>query len=134
MAKVHIRDEVMYTAPTRIGLLADVTEALQATGVNIEAIGAYDKGGNGEFLMVTSDNQLALDTLSKFEGEVSLQQVVVAEVPNQPGQLAAIARVLAANDINVDQVFATSVDGAEKVMIVLTAPCEVDILALLEHV
>ena len=44
MAKVQIRNEVLFKAPTRVGLLADVTEALNRAGVNILAIGAYDKG------------------------------------------------------------------------------------------
>ena len=132
MAKVQIRNEVLFKAPTRVGLLADVTEALNDAGVNILAIGAYDKGDMGEFLMITSNNKLAYDALSTLGGEMDMQSVVVAEVPNTPGELAFIAGVLAEHDINVSQVFATSVDGADKVMIVLTATCEVDMLELLE--
>ena len=132
MANVQIRNEVMFKAPTRVGLLADVTSALDAAGVNIFAIGAYDKGDMGEFLMITSNNKDAYEALAPLGGEMDMRSVVVAEVPNVPGELAAIARVLATNDINVSQVFATSVDGAETVMIVLTAACEVDVLELLK--
>ena len=132
MAKVQIRNEVMFKAPTRVGLLADVTSALDAAGVNILAIGAYDKGDVGEFLMITSNNKLAYEALAGLDGEMDMRSVVVAEVPNEPGELAAIARVLAANDINVIQVFATSVGGADTVLIVLTAACEVDVVKLLE--
>jgi len=132
MAKVEIRNEVLFKAPTRIGLLADVTGALHAAGVNILAIGAYDKGDMGEFLMITSNNKLAYEALTPLGGAMDMQSVVVAEVANEPGELAAIARRLAENGINVSQVFATSVDGADKVMIVLTATCEVDVVGLLE--
>jgi len=41
--------------------------------------------------------------------------------------------VLADNNINVSQVFATSIDGADTVMLVLTAACEVDVVGLLEN-
>jgi hypothetical protein len=132
MAKVQVRNEVMFKAPTRVGLLADVAEALNANGVNITAIGAYDKGDAGEFLMITSNNKLAYEALSKLGGEMDMRSVVVAEVPNEPGELAKIARKLADHNINVGQVFATSVDGADKVVLVLTATCEIDVVKLLE--
>ena len=133
MAKVQVRNEVMFKAPTRVGLLADVTEALDKHGVNILAIGAYDKGDAGEFLMITSNNKLAYEALGDLGGEMDMQSVVVAEVPNTPGELAKISRKLADHNINVSQVFATSVDGADKVMIVLTATCEIDVVKLLEE-
>ena len=133
MAKVQVRNEVMFKAPTRVGLLADVTEALDKHGVNILAIGAYDKGDAGEFLMITSNNKLAYEALGDLGGEMDMQSVVVAEVPNTPGELAKISRKLAEHNINVSQVFATSVDGADKVMIVLTATCEIDVVELLEE-
>ena len=92
MATVQLRNEILFKAPTRVGLLADVTEALKAAGVNILAIGAYDKGGMGEFLMITSNNKDAFAALEKLGGEIDMTSVVVAEVPNEPGELAAIAR------------------------------------------
>ena len=132
MPKIQIRNEVVFKAPTRIGLLADVTEALSSAGVDILAIGAYDKGDNGEFLLITSNNKLAYEALAKLEGESDMQSVVVAEVPNQRGEVAKIARTLADNGINVGQIFATTVDGADTAYVVLTAPCEVDVIGLLE--
>jgi hypothetical protein len=132
MANVQIRNEVLFKAPTRVGLLADVTRALDDAGVNILAIGAYDKGDMGEFLMITSNNKLAYDALGALGGEMDMQSVIVADVPNEPGELAKIARVLADNGINVSQIFATTIDGAPRAMIVLTASCEIDVLGLLE--
>jgi hypothetical protein len=131
MAHVQLRNEILFKAPTRVGLLADVTEALKAAGVNILAIGAYDKGDMGEFLMITSNNKDAFAALEKLGGEIDMASVVVAEVPNTPGELAAIARRLADQDINVSQVYATSVD-APTVMIVLRTVCEIDVVKLLE--
>ena len=131
MATVQLRNEILFKAPTRVGLLADVTEALKAAGVNILAIGAYDKGDMGEFLMITSNNKDAFAALEKLGGEIDMTSVVVAEVPNEPGELAVIARRLADHDINVGQVYATSVE-APTVMIVLRTACEIDVVKLLE--
>jgi len=133
VAKIEIRNEILFKAPTRVGLLADVTEALNAAGVNILAIGAYDKGDMGEFLMITNNNKLAYEALSHLGGEMDMQSVIVAEVPNKQGELAAIARKLADHGVNVEQVYATSVDGTDTVMVVMTASCEIDAVELLEN-
>jgi hypothetical protein len=132
MGHVQLRNEVIFKAPTRVGLLADVAEALYAAGVNVLAIGAYDKGDMGEFLMITDNNKAAYAALEPLDGVMDMQSVVVAQVPNEPGELAAIARKLANHDINVGQVFATSVDGSPSVMMVFTAACEIETLELLE--
>ena len=66
MAKVELRNEISFKEPTHVGLLADVTEALWTADVNILAIGAYDKGDMGEFLMITSNNKLAYEALAKL--------------------------------------------------------------------
>lgn len=133
MATVQVRNEIIFKAPTRIGLLADVTGALHDADVNILAIGAYDKGEMGEFLLITSDNKAAFAALESLGGTIDLASVVVAEVANEPGQLARVARRLADHGINVSQIHATTTD-APTAMLVLRATCELDVVKLLEDV
>lgn len=120
MAKVQLRNEILFKAPTRVGLLAEVAEALYAAGVNINAIGAYDKGETGEFLLLTSNNRLTGEALAPLGGEIGLVPVVVAEVDNHPGELAVIARRLADAGINVAQIHATSTDAPTMTLVLLT--------------
>lgn len=133
MATVQMRNEIFFKAPTRVGLLADVTGALDAAGVNILAIGAYDKGEMGEFLLLTSNNKAAFEALEPLGGEVDLSPVVVAEVANEPGELARVAKKLAQHGINVSQIHATTTDSPTA-MIVLRTDCELDVIRLLEDV
>lgn len=121
MAKAELRNEILFKAPTRVGLLADVSEALYKAGVNITAIGAYDKGDMAEFLLLTSDNRLTNDALGPLGGEVGLVPVVVAEVENRPGELAVIARRLADEGINVAQIHATSTDAPTMTIVLYTS-------------
>ena len=121
MAKAELRNEILFKAPTRVGLLADVSEALHKAGVNIIAIGAYDKGEMAEFLLLTSDNRLTNDALAPLGGEVGLAPVVVAEVENRPGELALIARRLSDAGINVAQIHATSTDAPTMTIVMLTS-------------
>lgn len=132
MATVEIRNELVYRAPTRVGLLAEVAEALHAADVNIYAIGAYDKGDQGEFLLLTSNNRAAGEALTALGGEVDMASVVVVEVPNTPGELALVARKIADAGINISQIHATTTDSPTA-MIVLRTDKEVDLVELLER-
>jgi hypothetical protein len=132
MVKVQLRDEVLFKAPTRVGLLAEVTERLNAAGVNIFAIGAYDKGEFGEFLMLTSNNRTTAEALAPLGGTLDIIPVVVVEAPNEPGELAAISRRIADAGLNISQVYATTVDGAPTARIVLTTDDEIGVEMLLE--
>ena len=133
MAAVEIRNELLFRAPTRVGLLADVAEALHVADVNILAIGAYDKGDVGEFLLLTSNNSAAGEALGGLGGEVDMASVVVVEVPNIPGELALIARKIADAGINISQIHATTTDSPTA-MIVLRTDKEIPLVELLEQI
>lgn len=132
MPKVELRNEILFKAPTRVGLLAEVTEALSAAGVNIYGIGAYDKGDMGEFLLLTSNNRATGEALAELGGSIDLTPVVVAEVSNVPGTLAKVARTIADAGINISQIHATTVD-APTAMIVLRTDDEARVVELLSN-
>jgi hypothetical protein len=132
MAKVELRNEILFKAPTHVGLLAEVTEALAAAAVNIYGIGAYDKGGLGEFLLLTSNNRATAEALAAFDGTIDLTPVVVVEADNAPGTLAKIARRISDADINISQIHATTVD-APTAMIVLRTDDEARVVEMLSH-
>lgn len=131
MAKVQLRNEILFKAPRHVGLLAEVAEALHGAGVNINAIGAYDKGEMGEFLLLTSNNRVTGDALAPLAGEIGLVPVVVAEVENNPGELALIARRLADAGINIAQIHATSTDAPTMTIVMLTDD-ETKVISLLQ--
>lgn len=131
MAKVQLRNEILFKAPRHVGLLAEVAEALHGAGVNINAIGAYDKGEMGEFLLLTSNNRVTGDALAPLGGEIGLVPVVVAEVENNPGELALIARRLADAGINIAQIHATSTDAPTMTIVMLTDD-ETKVISLLQ--
>jgi len=103
-----IRNEIFCAMPTRIGALADVTRALADAGVDIEGIGAYDKDGRGEFMLVVSDNAAGASALRAIGAEVTEKPVILVEVDNTAGALAEIAEKVAAADINVSWVYASA--------------------------
>ncbi|MGC8634700.1 MAG: hypothetical protein ACP5VP_08550 [Candidatus Limnocylindrales bacterium] len=83
------------------GALATLAEALAARGVDLRAIGGGGLGDAGHVIMTTADDDAARRVLDEggytyFEGESLL-----AEVNDEPGGMARIARRLADAGVNV---------------------------------
>jgi hypothetical protein len=113
-----VETELFFVQPTRIGLLAEVTAVLRHAGVDIRAIGAYDKDDHGEFMMIVSDTPLAKMALGRIGINAVEKSVVTVEVPDTPGALAEIARKIADGGVNVGWAYATTC-GAPTAMVVL---------------
>jgi hypothetical protein len=112
MFEARLVQELFVTAPNRVGLLAQVTEAIFDAGVDIWAIGAYEKDGRGEFMIVTSDNEKATVALANIINmSVERKDVVMLDLPAEPGSLAKAAAKLARADIDVRWIYGTAGDG-----------------------
>ncbi len=112
MATARVEDQLVAKMPDRVGALADVTEALSAAGANMSAICAYGQEGTGEFMLMTSDDETVAEALRNLGAEVSTEKVVVAEMPDAPGALAAAARAIAQDGIQIGYVYGTVAPGA----------------------
>jgi hypothetical protein len=112
MFEARVVQELFVTAPNRVGLLAQVTEAIHDTGVDIHAIGAYEKDGRGEFMIVTGDNEKATAALANIINmSVERKDVVMLDLPAEAGSLAKAAAKLARADIDVRWIYGTAGDG-----------------------
>ena len=83
------------------GALANLAEALAERGVDLRAIGGGGLGDTGHVILTTADDDTARQVLidggyTYFEGESLL-----AEVDDQPGGMAKIARRLADAGVNI---------------------------------
>lgn len=118
MAEAKVVQELVVTAPARVGLLAQVTEAISSEGVDIYAIAAYERDGRGEFMIVTSDNERATATLANIINmSVTRRDVVMLDLTAGPGSLAHEAAKLAHDNINVSGVYGTAADGSRVTLV-----------------
>jgi hypothetical protein len=104
----HIVQEIVVKMPTRVGLLADISAAIRQVGVNITAVSAYERDGEGKFLLVTTDNAKAVRALSAMGAQITEKTVVSADMPNRPGALEGAARKIADSGINIDYIYGTT--------------------------
>ena len=108
MPSASIAKELVASLPAKTGLIADVTAAIRAAGVNVRAISAYESDGVGHFLLVTDDNVKAAVALELMGAKPYEKQIVLADIDNRPGALEEVARMLADADINLEYVYGAS--------------------------
>jgi hypothetical protein len=112
MAEAKVVQELFVTAPNRVGLLAQVTEAISEAGVDIYAIAGYEKDGRGEFMIVTSDNERATVALANIINmSVVRKDVIMLDLAAEPGSLAKEAAKLARENVDIHWIYGTAGDG-----------------------
>lgn len=111
MAQAHRAKQLVATMPTRVGLLADISDTIRSAGVNITAISAYERDGLAKFLLVTDDNAKASEALGRIAADVREKDVILIELENRVGALADVAKKLAEAGVNIEYTYGTTGSG-----------------------
>ncbi len=88
------------------GALAEVTRILGDAGVNIRALSLADTKDFGIMRLIVNDNEKAKTVLGAKGFTVRKTEVVAVEVPDRPGGLADILKVLSDSGTNVEYLYA----------------------------
>ncbi len=112
MANAYVSSEIVAQLPAKVGLLAEVAAAVRDSGVNVKAISAYEREGVGKFLLVTSDDAKAREALRAMGAETREKQVLIVQMPDEPGSLTEAAGRIAAAGINIEYVFGSAAQEA----------------------
>jgi|ERR687897_1148582 hypothetical protein len=90
------------------GALADLGEATGGANINIEGMCATTGGGRGEIHFLVEDPAGTREALQGAGIEVSGERdVLVVEVEDRPGTMAAVARRLADAGVNIELAYTT---------------------------
>lgn len=94
------------TVQNKIGALADVSEALAKSKINIRAIATEVKdAGLGVVKVITDDEQNTRKLLSMGNFEFEEYDVVPVKLSDRPGELARLSRGLANLGVDIESVF-----------------------------
>ena len=111
-----IRTELSLRLPNTPGALADVCGLLSDERVNILAMNLEPSG----HLRVVVDNHVhAAGVLREHHHQVTERDVIVTSVPNSPGALAPILRLVADADVNVEYAYSGAAEGSTMASVVL---------------
>lgn len=100
------------------GALADVTRILGEAGINIRALSLADTKDFGILRLIVNDNEKAKTVLGARGFTVRKTEVVAVEVPDRPGGLAAIMKILADAEINVEYLYAFVQQSGQNAIII----------------
>jgi len=100
------------------GRLRAPCEALAQAGRNIITLSLADTHQYGILRMIVPDWQQAKDVLERAGFVVNVTEVLAIEVPDHPGGLADVLRVIEEASINVEYMYAFSQRRNEKAMLV----------------
>jgi hypothetical protein len=90
----------------KVGRIMEITEVLGRNGINIRALSLADTSDFGILRMIVNDIGKAM-TVLKDRGFIVKESFVVAvEVPDKPGGLAAVLKLLGEKGINVEYMYA----------------------------
>jgi hypothetical protein len=101
------------------GTLSDVCEALAVDGVNILALSVSDTVDHAVVRLVVDQPEKAAHILGEAGLLVVENEVLMAEVPNRPGTLAAVAAAMAEADLNIEYAYCTAGDDQADGVLVL---------------
>ncbi|HPC96515.1 MAG TPA: ACT domain-containing protein [Sedimentisphaerales bacterium] len=102
----------------RKGRLYDVCSLLGAHDVNIRALTIAETESFGVLRMVVDKCDAAVKLLREHGFVANFTDVVAVEVPDNPGGLAAVLKVFADNDVNVEYMYGFVEKHSDKALLV----------------
>ncbi len=95
------------------GRLADMLAALNKGKVNFRALVVMDSGERGSIRFVPDDFSAAASVLEKINVRYEAADVLLVEIPSQPGGFRKICEKLAAEHLNIDYAYCSFNGGGK---------------------
>jgi hypothetical protein len=103
----------------RKGRLYDVCSLLGSNDVNIRALTIAETESFGVLRIVVDKSDFAIKLLRDNQFVANFTDVVAIEVPDKPGGLASILKVLAENDVNIEYMYGFVEKFSDKALLVM---------------
>lgn len=87
------------------GKLSEVTDLLAQNGIDLRAINIAESADYGVLRVIASDSAKALQVLRDNGFIVNCTPVLSVSVPDHPGGLASLLRILAAENFDVEYMY-----------------------------
>lgn len=103
---MHIQ-QISVFLENRKGRLAEMTQLLAESQINIRAVSLADMTDLGVLRLIVNDPKRCLGVLKGNDFAAQATEVVAVEVPDRPGALHHVLEILNANGLNVEYMYAS---------------------------
>ena len=103
----------------RQGRLYDVCSLLGSNNVNIRALTIAETESFGVLRIVVDKSDVAIRLLRDNQFVANFTDVIAIEVPDKPGGLASILKVLAENEVNIEYMYGFVEKFSDKALLVM---------------
>lgn len=100
------------------GRLNEVTQILGDAGINISAFTIADTSDFGILRLIVPDPEKAKEVLKQNSFSVQTTDVVLVKSPNSPGGLANMLKILNAEEIFIEYMYAFSMSQAAAIVVI----------------
>jgi len=129
--KTMVRKELVVTQRNEVGVGAEIFGVLSDLEINVRAFSAWVEGPQAHFTIIVDDEaDIAKQALLNFGYDVDSREVLLLELPNQPGALVMVLQKMAVADIDVEKAYASGLDQATTPVVLRPADIEAAIREL----
>ena len=101
------------------GRFTEVTTILGDAGINMTAFTVAENSDFGIVRLLVSDPEKARNVLKENKYAVSITDVLCLQMPNEPGALSKVMRIITKADISIEYMYAFSFgNGAGAIVII----------------
>lgn len=99
------------------GILAKFTKALLDNDINLKALSVAETADFGILRILVDKTDECIEILKANNYLTTLTDIVAVEIPDKPGALYEVAKILGDNNVNIEYLYSTLIK--ENAMIVL---------------
>ncbi len=103
----------------KAGGLAEITDTLAKADINLRALSISETSDFGILRLIVDDSFAAANILKENGFIYSLTDVIAVSIPDQPGGLASVVRILSDNGFNVEYAYAFTTSKVDRAYIVI---------------
>ncbi|MBR2190585.1 MAG: ACT domain-containing protein [Eubacterium sp.] len=115
------------------GRLFELTNFLAEQNINLRALEVADASDHGIIRIIVDDPFATLNTLKENDWVCKLTEVVGVKIPDEPGSMAKISKILSDADVNVEYCYAFLAKDSNDALLILKVTDNENVMSIFKE-